>query len=242
MKEDLSYAEAITKVMLENGYIAPLKLLYKDVFKYKDSSKIVGKTPIDTIRSEVQKNKKFTRVGLGIYALSDKLDLLQKQETPKTEKEKLASRHGEIQGMLLELGNSLEEVSETYTNDKKFIFNKKPLGSICTLRNVPPFTYEHIIKDSVSFIDVVWFNERMFPSKVFEVENSTNFRDAFIKFMELQDFQTKFICVAPNERKSKFEREINKTAFSPIQNRVQFYSYEDVEHDYNLGLQKFRML
>ncbi|RDU53503.1 hypothetical protein [Helicobacter sp. MIT 01-3238] len=165
MKEDLSYAEAITKVMLENGYIAPLKLLYKDVFKYKDSSKIVGKTPIDTIRGEVQKNKKFTRVGLGIYALSDKLDLLQKQETPKTEKEKLASRHGEIQGMLLELGNSLEEVSETYTNDKKFIFNKKPLGSICTLRNVPPFTYEHIIKIAYHSLMLFGLMKECFPQR-----------------------------------------------------------------------------
>ena len=60
--------------------------------------------------------------------------------------------------------------------------------------------------------------------------------------MELQDFQTKFICVAPNERKGKFEREISKTAFSPLQNRVEFYSYEDVEHDYNLSLQRYRIL
>jgi len=241
MPKDLTYVEAIEQVMLKNGFMAPLKLIYKDIWKYKDASKITGKTQLDSIRCEVQRDKRFTRVGLGVYALTDKIHLLKRQETPKTPQEKAISKHGEIQGMLLELGNS-KEVCETYTNDKKFIFNEKPLGSICTLQNLPPFTYERIIKESVCFIDVVWFNERMFLSKVFEVENSTDFRGAFVKFMELQDFQTNFICVAPNERKAKFEREITKTAFLPIQNRVKFYSYEDVEHDYNLSLQKYRIL
>lgn len=242
MSKDLTYVEAIEQVMLKNGFMAPLKLIYKDIWKYKDARKITGKTPLDSIRCEVQRDKRFTRVGLGVYALTDKIHLLKRQETPKTPQEKAISKHGEIQGMLLELGNNSKEVCETYTNDKKFIFNEKPLGSICTLQNLPPFTYERIIKESVCFIDVVWFNERMFPSKVFEVENSTDFRGAFVKFMELQDFQTNFICVAPNERKAKFEREITKTAFLPIQNRVKFYSYEDVEHDYNLSLQKYRIL
>ena len=122
MQKDLSYTEAIEKVMLDNGYVAPLKLIYKEIWNYKDKSKVTGKTPIDSIREKVQRNKKFTRVGLGVYALSDKLHLLEKQQEPKTEKEKVASKHGEIQGMLLEIGNSRNEVSDTYTNDKNFIF------------------------------------------------------------------------------------------------------------------------
>lgn len=241
MQKDLSYTEAIEKVMLDNGYVAPLKLIYKEIWNYKDKSKVTGKTPIDSIREKVQRNKKFIRVGLGVYALSDKLHLLEKQQEPKTEKEKVASKHGEIQGMLLEIGNSKNEVSDTYTNDKNFIFENKILGSISTLKSVPPFTYEHIIKNSVSFMDVIWFNERMFPSMVFEVENSTDFRDAFIKFMELIDFQTQFSCVAPLERKSKFDKEIVKNAFSPIRNRVKFYSYEEVESDYKISLQKYNI-
>lgn len=241
MQNDLTYTEAIEKVMLENGYIVPLKLLYKEVWNYKDKSKVKGKTPDDTIRERVQRDKKFTRIGLGIYALSDKLHLLKHQEMPKTEKEKSISKHAQIQGMLLEIGNSKTEISNTYTHDKKFIFENKPLGLISTLKLVPPFTYEYIIKNSVSFMDVVWFNDRMFPSVVFEVENSTDFRDGFVKFMELLDFQTRFVCVAPLERKAKFEKEVAKTAFKPICNRVEFYSYEEVEADYKLSLQKYNI-
>lgn len=241
-KNDFTYSEAIEQIMLQNDYVAPLKLIYKEIWKYKDKSKIKGKTPYMTIQERVQRDKKFTRIGLGVYALTEKLDLLQKQKIPSNEKEKIISRHGEIQGMLLEIGNNKNDVEETYTNDKKFVFQNKRLGSIATIQSVPFFTYEHIIKESVAFADVIWFNERMFPSKVFEVENSTDFRDAFVKFMELQDFMTDFVCVSPSERKVKFDRERQKTAFRPIAERVKFYSYEDVENDYNLSLQKFRIV
>ncbi len=241
-KIDLTYSEAIEQVMLHNDFVAPLKLIYKEIWNYKDKRKVKGKTPDMTIQERVQRDKRFTRVGLGVYALTEKLDLLQKQKIPSTEKEKSASRHGEIQGMLLEIGNNKSDVEETYTNDKKFVFQNKLLGSIATIKSVPNFTYEHIIKESVSFADVIWFNERMFPSKIFEVENSTDFRDAFIKFMELQDFMTDFICVSPAERKVKFDRERQKSAFKPIAERVKFYSYEDVENDYNLSLQRFRIV
>lgn len=45
MPKDLTYVEAIEQVMLKNGFMAPLKLIYKDIWKYKDASKITGKTP-----------------------------------------------------------------------------------------------------------------------------------------------------------------------------------------------------
>ena len=236
MKEKITYSEAIEQVMLNNGYFAPLKLLYKKVWEYKNLADVKGKTPINTIQERVQRDRRFTKIGLGIYALTDKLQLLEQQTVPKNEKERIVTRHTEMQGMLLEIGNSRKEVQETYTNDKKCIFQNKSLGSLATLQSVPPFTYEKIIKESVSYADVIWFNERYFPSKIFEVENSTDFRDAFVKFTELQDFITEFICVSPSERKSKFDREIKKSAFRPIKERIKFYSYEQVESDYKASL------
>ncbi|GHV11622.1 hypothetical protein AGMMS49938_02630 [Fibrobacterales bacterium] len=238
MKEKMTYSEAIEQVMLHNGYFAPLKLLYKEVWKYKDFAEVKGKTPINTIQERVQRDERFTKIGLGIYALTDKINLLAQQAVPTTEKEKVQTKHGEMQGMLLEIGNSRKEVQETYTNDKKFVFQNKTLGSLATLQSVPPFTYDKIIKESVNYADVIWFNERYFPSKIFEVENSTDFRDAFVKFMELQDFLIEFICVSPLERKNKFDREIEKNAFRPIKERVKFYSYEQIENDYNASLIK----
>jgi len=213
---DTTYSEAVEKVMLNNGYFAPLKLVYKEIWKYKDKSKITGKTPDYKIMERVQRDERFTRIGLGVYALTEHLDKLPKQIEPKNKKEKTDRKHAEMQGMLLELGNFKSEVKDTYTNDKKWIFQNKTLGSLATLDMVPAFTYERIIKESANFVDVIWFNERGFPHKLFEVEHSTDFRDAFIKFMELQDFITEFYCVASEDRKVKFEREKNKTAFKTI--------------------------
>ena len=238
MKEKMTYSDAIEKVMLRNGYFAPLKLLYKEVWNYKDISDVKGKTPINTIQERVQRDERFTKIGLGVYALTDKLHLLEKQSIPKTEEEQTRTRHSEMQGMLLEIGNLRKEVQETYTDNKTSVFQNKTLGSLSTLQSVPLFTYEKIIKESVVFADVIWFNERVFPSKIFEVENSTDFRDAFVKFMELQDFLTEFVCVSPLERKSKFDREIGKNAFRPIKDRIRFLSYEDIENDYKARLIK----
>lgn len=106
------------------------------------------------------------------------------------------------------------------------------------MSKVPSFTFEHIINDSVAFSDVIWFNQRSFPQVLFEVEHSTDFRDAFVKFMELQDFQTRFYCISEENRRAKFDKEIAKSAFSPIVKRVQFLTYEQVENDYNRAIQK----
>lgn len=235
---DATYSEAIEKVMLSNGYFAPLKLLYREVWKYKDKSRIVGLTPDYTIQEKVQRDKRFVRIGLGVYALTEYLDKLPKIVEPKTEIEKIARKHAEIQGMLLEIGNFKLEVESTYTNDKKFVFQNKTLGSLATLGGVPAFTYEKIVKESASFADVIWFNNRGFPHKIFEVEHSTDFRDAFIKFMELQDFITEFYCVSSEGRRIKFERERSKTAFKPIDSRLKFLTYEEVENDYQNILRK----
>lgn len=233
-----TYSEAIEKVMMNNGYFAPLKLLYKEIWNYKDKSKIIGKTPDYTIQERVQRDERFTRIGLGVYALTEYLDKLPKQIEPRNEKEKTNRKHAEIQGMLLEIGNFKSEVEDTYTNDKKWVFQNKTLGSLATLNMIPQFTYERIIKESVSFADVIWFNDRGFPHKIFEVEHSTDFRDAFIKFMELQDFITEFYCVSPEDRKIKFEREKSKIAFKPIDSRLKFLTYEQVESDYQNILSK----
>ena len=49
---------------------------------------------------------------------------------------------------------------DTYTPDVNSIFDNKEIGKLTTLKEIPPFTYEKIIKDSIQFIDVIWFNKR----------------------------------------------------------------------------------
>lgn len=235
---DLTYSEAIEQVMLHNEYFAPLKLVYKEIWKYKDKSKIAGLTPHMTIQERVQRDKRFTRIGLGVYALTKYLDKLPKIIPPRTESEKKERLHAKIQGMLIEIGNNRNEVEDTYTNDKKWLFDNKTLGSLATLSEVPLFTYEKIINETVRFFDVIWFNKRKFPLKIFEVEHSTDFRNAFIKFMELQDIRVTFCCVSLEDREEKFKKELSKNAFESLINRCEFASYKQVENDYNLAISK----
>ena len=56
--------------------------------------------------------------------------------------------------------------------------------------------------------------------------------------MELQDFISEFYCVSSEDRKTKFEREKSKTAFKPINDRLKFLTYEQVENDYQNILKK----
>lgn len=77
---DLTYSEAIEQVMLNNGCYAHLKLLYKDIWIYKDKTKIIGKTPEMTIQERVQRDSRFTRIGKGTYALTDFLEKIEKED------------------------------------------------------------------------------------------------------------------------------------------------------------------
>jgi len=51
----------------------------------------------------VQRDERFTRIGLGIYALTDYLDKLPKEVEAKTVTEKTLRMHTHIQGMLIEI-------------------------------------------------------------------------------------------------------------------------------------------
>ena len=77
-KKDLTYSEAIEKVMLDNNYFASLKILYKEIWKYKDKSKIKGLTPDCTIQERVQRDSRFIRIAKGVYALTRFVESVEK--------------------------------------------------------------------------------------------------------------------------------------------------------------------
>lgn len=224
---EITFSEAIEKVMLANGYFASLQHIYKQFPKYRA---LTGKTPFKTIQERVQRDSRFMRIGVGVYGLTEFLHKIQKAEMPKKKKERVGFQHTRIQGILLEIGE-LQEYG-TYTPDKQRTFDGKMLGLIASVKECPPFTFSNIIQQTVKFIDVIWFNQRKFPSRAFEIEHSTDFRGALTKFSELQDFTTKFFLIAPKERQEKFNIEISKRAFEAIASRCTFRSYENIENYY----------
>jgi len=226
--KQLTFSDAIEQVLLNNWYYAPLKLIYKEFWKYREKT---WKTPDNTIQERVQRDKRFTKIGHWVYALTEHLNKLPKEKEAFTIKEKKEKMHSRIQWMLIEIWNM--HWYDTYTPDINWIFWNKKIWNLTTMKQIPPFTYEKIINDSIRFVDVIWFNERGFPVSLIEVENSTDFRAGFIKMNEIQDLLTKFLFIAPEIRRTKFETERSKIAFKNIKDRCDFQTYDFVENWYN---------
>lgn len=231
-RKELTWSEAIEKAIIELGYIATLKQIYSVAINYKEFK---GLTPHKTINERVQRDGNFVKLKAGLYGLKKHLDKLPDEYNPnikKTQEEDNIITHSFIQGMLIEIGNI--NGFKTFSPDKSGLFVNKKLGEIITQPEVPKFTFENILQ-STKYIDVIWFNERQFPNSIFEVENSTNFRNSLVKFVELQDFVTTMTLIAPKEtsKTNKFNQEIEKSAFASIKNRVKFYDYEYIERLYN---------
>lgn len=228
--QETTFADAIEQVMIANGYYAPLQLIYKEFENYRP---FTGKTPLATIQERVQRDKRFTRIGLGVYALAAHLDKLPSAPKPKTPIEKRNYVHTKIQGMIIELGNM--EGLKTYTPDKGKVFDNKRLGNLATLGEIPQFTYPGIVR-STQYVDVIWFNAEGFPEKAFEVEDSTDFRSSLVKFSDLRFFNTTFHLVAAFERKAKYEREVARSVFGNISSRCHFSSYDEITQLYDARL------
>ncbi|MCK5475395.1 MAG: HNH endonuclease [Candidatus Pacebacteria bacterium] len=79
-KKDLTYSDAMEQVMLHNGFFASLKLLYKEVWNYKDKTKITGITPDNTIQERAQRDSRFTRIAKGVYALTQFIENAEKND------------------------------------------------------------------------------------------------------------------------------------------------------------------
>ena len=228
--QETTFADAIEQVMVANGYYASLQLIYKEFEKYRP---LTGKTQLATIQERVQRDKRFKRIGLGVYALSEHLYKLPSTPKPKTEIEKRGYVHAKIQGIIIELGNM--EGFKTFTPDKGKVFDNKRLGNLATLAEIPQFTYPEIVR-STQYVDVIWFNGEGFPEKAFEVEDSTDFRSSLVKFSDLRFFNMTFNFIASIERKAKYEREVARSVFGNIANRCHFVSYDEIAQLYTARL------
>lgn len=229
---EITWSDAIERAIIQNGYIATLKQIYQIAPTFKQFN---GLTPDRTINERVQRDNRFIKLKPGLYGLSNHLDKLPDEFNPKvskTQSDEDKITHAYIQGMLLEVGNI--NGFKTFAPDKSGRFTSQKLCEVMTLQEIPKFTFDHILQ-STRFIDVIWFNERNFPNSVFEVENSTNFRNSLVKFVELQDFTASMIMIAPNDKSkiNKYNQEIEKSAFAAIKNRVKFYNYDKIVGLYN---------
>lgn len=221
--------EAVIQVMEENGGCATLGHLYEHALKVAGCT-WKTKTPFASIRRIVQDDRFFFKIEPGLWALRSHRDELASQmfSSRKAGARDEKFTHSYYQGLLVELGNLSQFETFVPAQDKgKPFLAKGTLRDLATVKTMPSFTYGHVVAKART-VDVVWLNMRRFPHSLFEVEHTTDMKNSLIKFVELQDFRTKMVIVAPGRSRGHFDRTLALAAFQPIRRLVDFWDYEQV--------------
>ncbi|MCP8307257.1 MAG: hypothetical protein H3Z54_00970 [archaeon] len=141
--------------------------------------------------------------------------------------------HEAAEYYLLELGKTLGYLS--YTVDQQKTYQGKRLGEVALVQQIPPFAGERDMS-SAREIDVIWFNEDENPECCFEVEHTTDIVHGLDRLIQLQHLYVKFIIVAPEDKRSKFEALLQRVQYRRIRDRFRFISYEELATLYEHAL------
>lgn len=206
-----------------------------DLYHLVDTEKWATKTPNESIRRIVQQSDEIFKIQPGLWALEECRDevLRHFDILPKEEQSVEQFSHGFYQGLIIEIGNMKHYETYVPAQDQNRKFLEKPLKEICSTIHIPDFSYSSLT-DRARTVDVIWFNERKMPDSFFEVEHSTDIQNSVTKFCDLQDFNSRFLIVAPQNRKQQFDKVMSRTAFKDIRKRVVFHSYESVSKQYEV--------
>lgn len=135
--------------------------------------------------------------------------------------------HTKVEGALLELGNLLGYDTYVTADDRNKEYRDVPLAEIATLQELPEDFIPPGVKDTVRRIDVTWFKKKV-PAYCFEVEHSTNITQALVRFSDLRGLTTEFMIVAPAKACGKFKKELERTLFVNIKDKIRFKSYDEL--------------
>jgi len=228
--------EAVILTLEKLGGQATLAELYREVMKVEDCE-WKTKTPFASIRRIVQQREEIFKIRPGLWALESHRDELGIDKIQQDSLKAKVEDHSYYQGVLVSLGNLKGFQTFVPQQDKNRAYVGKPLKDIRTLQEIPSFSHEKLVKRS-STVDVVWFNSRMMPSSLFEVEHSTDIQNSLLKFVDLQDFYTRMFIVADTNRRAEFEQKRKYLAFSDISNRVRFLTYNSLVKQYENEVEK----
>lgn len=232
----MNQQQAVIQTMERLGGIATLGQLYSEVFKIKNCE-WKTKTPFASIRRIVQLHKEIYKIKPGLYGLTAKKNenesrgIIAETDTNKNSSEVQSFGHTYHQALLLIIGKLRRFECWAPNQDKNKMFVNESLGSLRTVQQMPPFSYEQLVNRS-STVDVIWFNDRKMPNSFFEVEHGTDMKNSLLKFNDLQDFHSRMVIVSDASRRNEFESTIRFSAFSDIAKRVDFLSYERLIKDY----------
>lgn len=216
----------VIEVMEKNNGFATLGYLNQNV----NVSNWKTKTPFASIRRIVQDRNEIFRIKPGLWALESyksKLPFNIYQNKAINTKKEDEFEHSYYQGLLVEIGNirKLDTFVPYQDKNKKYLVKK--LSDLVTVHKFYEFSYSKITRYAIT-VDVVWFNSRKMPTDFFEIEHSTDIKNSLNKFVELQDFYSKFYIVANIARKREFYDKLKMTSFRDVRERVKFLDYDNL--------------
>ena len=240
----MTQAQAVIETIENLGGIATLNQINQRVFKIEDCV-WKTKTPFASVRRIVQQTAGIYKIKPGLYALESHRKQLEQDgimvqnDKNKNSEEVRTFNHSYYQGLLLEIGRMRNLDTFVPNQDKHKKFLTEPLGVIRTLQAIPNYSYQKFV-DRSSTIDVIWFNSNQMPHSFYEIEHSTDIQNSLLKFNDLQDFYVRMVIVADEKRHDEFIQKLGYAAFGSlrINKRVSFLSYDSLDKQYELELQK----
>lgn len=137
--------------------------------------------------------------------------------------------HGDIQGILRDLGFALGFEVWIASNDQSRPYRDGNLGKGCLLQ-LPASIREIAGGEAVRLIDVLWLErETHAPVAAFEVEHSTSIYSGIVRMLDLAmgfkecGRQIGLFLVAPDKRADEVRAQLCRPAFSHVQESTFFY-------------------
>lgn len=220
-------ADDVERALVALGGYATLA----DLYKRAPIQSWGTKTPFATVRRILQTDPRFFRIRPGLWGLTAQCDpILNRLQIGEaaSEEQQTAFDHTYYQGLALMIGKLRGYEVFAPKSDRGKPFLGEPLGTHVSVQELPRFTYNTLCQRAQT-VDVIWFHRReagLFPNAYFEIEHTTDFNSALIKFTEFQDFRIRFYIVARKERQGEFQKRIRASAFDAVRSWVKFVDYE----------------
>lgn len=230
----MTKVEALIEVMKSNKGIASWEFIYENIEKYYPEIKRMNDWQAG-IRGILYRelNKKFKKVGLGIFSLID-----YKEEKEIISEKDVIRMHTYIEGVCLELGNF--DNYDTFTADPNEKFKENIiLDNLSTIKSIPEFTYPDILT-AVKRIDILWFNKKgfKFPKRAFEVVDSIGtLSEALNRSYQLSEFNLDFYIIGKEIDRNKFETKINREPYIKLKERYHYKNYDEIMDFYKKKLE-----
>jgi hypothetical protein len=173
------------------------------------------------------------------------LEELQDGEEPASTRK---TKHGPMQGMLVNLGRDLGLDVWVAANDRTVSYNGTKLGDL-SVEKLPSGLPDEV-RRRISLIDVIWLRRNSYVA-AFEVEATTGILSGLARMGDLlalvPNLDIPLFIVAPEERRGHVFEQIKRPLFThglerPLDQRCRFISFESLEAELGELGDKVKML